>query len=254
MEHKIDDIFIQRLEKLKQVVILNYLDTIDFDKTKDFYDLIMKSLFQGDFDYIFLSKNLVGIDIEERTEIFQLARKYKSLCFYLGDFNHWADSIGGEYLADLDLVGMKLLDNYDFLLGLAKDGGEDLLKQLLAFQDSPMAREGSVIDFLRNCFENDSLLKEILFEFTNENGLFQAFSDEQKRILCTYPEGVLYTVEEGEIQVVSREKLIENLQRESILMGMGDSSVSDFDFSMNAEPFENIVLNVMTNYQNTRLS
>ena len=210
------DIRVKRLEQLKQFVLLNYLESIQFDNAKDFYNVLMEKVFQGEFDHSFLSESLMGVDIEERKEIFQLAKKYKNLCFYLGDFSYWTESIGGVYLADLDLVSMKVLDNYDFLLGLARDGGEHLLELLNTFQDSPMAQEGSVIDFLRNRFGDDDTLRSILLEMSKENGEYKDFSDSQKRILCTYPEGVLYRVGEEEIQVIPVDELKKNIERETI--------------------------------------
>ncbi len=234
MEEKYD-IRVKRLEQLKQFILLNYLDIIQFDNAKDFYNVLMEKVFQGEFDHSFLSQSLMGVDVEERREIFQLAKKYKSLCFYMGDFSYWADSIGGVYLADLDLVSMKVLDNYDFLLGLAKDGGEHLLELLLSFQDSRMAQEGSVIDFLRNRFVDDDTLRKILFEMSKDDGEYKEFTNSQKRILCTYPNGVLYHVGDDSIEIHSLDEIKNSIEKETLkddISHLQDSS------------FENTILNI----------
>lgn len=235
-----EDICVQRLENLKQIVLLNYLDSIDFEKSKDFYNILMEKVFHGDFDYCFLSKSFAGADEEEKKEVFHLARKYQSLCFYKGDFQYWADSIGGVYASDLDFVSMRVLDHYDFLLGLVRDFGEDVLKLLKSFENSSMSLEGSVIDYLRNCFENDDLLKEILMELSKEDGDYKDFNLEQKRILCTYPKGVLYR--EG--KKIPASQLIQSIKEEYFHLNMGQvESFKDLgDFLFDNSRFEEVIL------------
>ena len=196
---QVEDIVIQRLENLKQVVILNHLEKINFDKTKTFYDIMMESVFHGDFDHSFLSKSLMNVSVDDKKKYFELGRKYKDLCFYLGDFHYWADSIEGVYVKDFDLVSMKLLDHYDFLLGLAKDGGEEVLQLLMS---------------LRNSFENDETLVYFLQEMAKKDGKFKDLNNDQKCILCTYPKGVLYEIgEEDKIEEVPTSLLVQNLEK-----------------------------------------
>jgi len=237
------DICFRRLEELKQVVLLNYLDSINLDQPKEFYEVLVKKLFEGALDQHFHSESLIGIDFEESKEIFQLVRKYKNLCFYLGDFRYWADSIGGVYLNDLDLVTMKLLDHYDFLLGLAKDGGEDALKQLMAFNDSFMSKEGSVVDYLRNRFDNDDLLKEVIFEMTREDGELYSLSDVQKRILCTYPEGTLYHRVDNYFERIPTSSLIQMVGKYLNV----EKAFSFKELPLNDENFEDIIFHIYTN-------
>ena len=111
---KDEKLMVRRLEDLKQETILNYLDEVNLDHAMELYDCMINHLFKGDLDNAFDSKYLIGVDQEEAIEVFQLARRYKDLCFYMGDVEYWADSIEGVYLSDIDLVSMKLLDNYDF--------------------------------------------------------------------------------------------------------------------------------------------
>lgn len=208
-----EEIRVNRLEKLKQETILHYLKDIHFEDPKDLYQVMMKHVFMGDLDYHFLSRYLEGVEEEEKQRIFALGRKYQSLCFYQGDFHYWMDSIEGVYLNDLDLVSMKVLDHYDFLLGLIKDGGEEVLKQLKAFQKTPMEKNGSIIDFLRNTFIEDDILKKILIEMSKENSSYNIFTEKEKQILCHYPEGNLYRKEKEEIKIMSPSEILNHLEK-----------------------------------------
>ena len=194
MKEKMNDFCVQRLEKLKQEVLLDYLSDIDLDNPKSLYDAIMKNLFSGKLEDLFLSESLKGLSQEQRKEVFQLARNYQTLCFYKGDFSYWADSIDGVYLSDLELVAIKVLDNYEFLLRLARNVGENVLKQMLFFQNSPMSNGGSVVNFLRNTFEDDDILEKTLIEMSDKDGIFKDLDNTQKRIICSYPEGIIYHI------------------------------------------------------------
>ena len=188
MENK-KDIRIERLEKLKQATIVNFTDKINYNNNLDFYDTLLENVFSGNFDDIFLSDNVSKDD----KEIHDLARKYSSLCFFKGDYSYWPDSVEGVYLSDLDLVTTKLLDNYDFLLKVAKESGEDSLKQLLEIQHTSLFDDKVVIDYLRNSFVNDDVLISTLKSMSDS---YKNFSSEQKALLCLHPEGVLYRVNE----------------------------------------------------------
>ena len=189
---KQEEIRFNRLEILKQETILRNLKDINLDNPSDLYEKMIRNFFSGVLDEEFLSTSLEKVAEEQKKEIFALARKYRDLCFYKGDITYWKDSIGGIYLSDLDLVCMKIFDNFDFLLDLANEGGETVLKQLSLFQKGTMSEKGSVIDFLRSTFQNDKMLKSILIDMSKEHGPYYLFNNEQKEILCTYPEGIIY--------------------------------------------------------------
>ncbi len=246
MDKKDVNIRVQRLERLKQATILNYLDSINLNHPMELYDTMMKHLLKGDFDFDFLSDSLLGIDEEEKQEIFQLVRRYKNLCFYMGDASYWADSIEGVYLTDLDLVCMKLLDNFDFLLGLARDGGEDALKLLSSFLTGDMSVNGSVVDYLRNSFINDTVLKEVIIEMAKEDGMYKGLSDIQKEVLCTFPEGTLYHIKGDKVQMINSDELVKKIQTSYF-----GSEIEDFKdleslskLLSNEESFENVILDI----------
>jgi hypothetical protein len=245
-------LMVKRLEDLKQETILNYLDSINLDHPMELCDSMIQHLFAGDLDSAFASKYLLGVDQEEAREIFELARRYKDLCFYMGDPGYWADSIEGVYLTDVDLVSMKLLDNYDFLLGLSRVGGENSLKQLEAFKGS-MSLNGSVIDYLRNNFDNDDILMDTIVEMSKEDGVYQGLSDEQKEVLCTFPEGILYEKKDDSIEKIPVSELVHKMQE--VYFGTQSEEYNDLEkFSKlfpSKEAFEEVIISIYyPSYQN----
>ena len=189
----------------------------------------MKNVFEGDDNSIFLSQSLEGVDDEKRDEIFRIAREYQGLCFYKGKFIYWADSIDGVYLNDLDLVCGRILDNFDYMLGLIKMGGEEVLKMISPFQSSFMGKEGSVIEYLRNTFRDDEILNNILLEMSREDGVFKDLDTQQKRLLCTYPDGVLIKDKGSTIEMISFDKVKEILDS---YKNEKDASFEDYIFNL----------------------
>ena len=207
---------------------------------------MVEHVFNGDLDQTFPTKTLLGLEDEEKAEIFQLARRYKELCFYSGNPEYWAESIEGAHFSDLDLICMKLFDHYDFLLGLVRDGGEETLKLLKSFQKEPMVVGGSVIDFLRNTFENDDLLRDLLLEMSKENGNYRGLTNQQKEVLLTYPNHVLFEIIDGEDKILPPKETIERLQE--AYFGRDVAEFSSFEALGNVlsdeEEFESAVLDV----------
>ena len=238
-----EDIRIQRLEKLYNEVIINNSSEIDLNNTYDIYDTLLHKTFSGEFDDLFLSDNLDGLSDEEKRKLLELTRKYDSLCFYGGEFCNWVDSIEGVSLEDTELVASKLLDNYDYLIRLAKNGGTEVLKFLNKFQTSALAKKGAIIALLRNSFCDDDTLESILIEMSKEDGKYKDFSDTQKLILCDYPEGLLYRKnDENKVELVP----VDELKKSIIKLFIGDENyqVKDIDSSS----FEDIVESIYSDY------
>ena len=238
---------IERLSILKDAMIKNYLTEIDFDdeeKITDAYEnLLYKTIVDGAFDDIFLSDNLDDLDKDERQRIMNLARKYNSLCFYNGQFDNWIDSIEGVYLLDLNLTSIKLLDNYDYLIKLARDGGEDVLRFLYKFQTSGILGDNAVISKLRSTFYSDDILEEILLNMSKEDGIYKDFTDTQKLVLCNYPNGVLYKAKEDESFEMNDVKLLK-MKIQKMFIGSYDFDISEID----TDSFEYIISRIYTDY------
>lgn len=239
-----EDIRIKRLEELKDALIISDLSETNLDNLLETYDSMLYKTFSGEFDDAFLSDNLTGLDEEKRAEILALSRKYNSLCFYLGEFDNWLDSIEGVTLSDLDLTAMKLLDNYDYLIRLAKNGGEDVLKFLSKFQGSELFKRGAIIALLRSSFYSDEILEKVLIEMVKEDGNYKDFNDKQKLVLCNYPEGVLYKVNEDKsIDIVPGSEL-KKLITKAFIGSDEDYDLNDIDITS----FEEIIGSIYTSY------
>ncbi|MBQ9018869.1 MAG: hypothetical protein IJ097_00980 [Bacilli bacterium] len=225
-------IYIEQLKNFKDAMIINHLAELDLDNSLEFYNSMLKEIFNGSFNDIFISDNL---DDDNKYEILDLVQQYSSLCFYLGEFDNWTDSIEGVSLSDLDLITIKLLDNYDFLIKIAKDGGETALKFLTLFQGTDLFQKGSIIAVLRNMFYNDDILEDIIIDMANVDGTYKDFSDKQKLVLCNYPEGVLYEIKSNNVNKIDVNKLINRI---------GDD-LKDFDIT----DFKEVIEDIYTKYQ-----
>lgn len=238
-----EDISIKRLEVLKDAMIMNHLTEIDFNSKEErvlaYEKLLRKTIIEGKFDNILLSEYLDGVDASERFEILYLSKKYSSLCFYHGDFNNWVDSVEGVTLSEPNLVAEILLNNYDYLIRLAKNGGVEVLDFLNKFSSYEEFRKGSVIALLRpGSTKNssyDDILETILIELSKKDGKYKDFTDTQKIIMCDNLENVLYRKNDNnEYEIIPVKEL-----KESIL-GDDDFPIKDIDSKMFRDIIEGI--------------
>lgn len=249
------DIRVVRLEAIKIELILKDLSELDLDSEYDLYDsLLYKTFVEGEFDDVFLSDNIKKLDKDRRQEVIGLARKYNSLCFYNGDFNSWMDSIEGVTGSDYDLISIKLLDDFDYLMRLAKNGGEDVLKFLNKFQTVDQFRNGAVIDMLRSRKSMDDkkdlyddILETVLIEMSKVDGIYKDFTDTQKIIMCDNLDGIIYRKQDnGEYDIVPVDELKKSILEE---FGEDDYSINGID----SETFKFIIENIYSSYQSSAL-
>ena len=81
MENPKKNIRVERLDELQKETLLRDCADIDLNNPSDKYGRMLVHLFTGDYDELFLSQSLLGIEGNEREEIMDLSRKYLSLCF-----------------------------------------------------------------------------------------------------------------------------------------------------------------------------
>ena len=218
---------IELLEKLEQKTILYYLSDINLSKSKkELYDSMFNHLLNGDFDDSFLSKSLEDLDDDSRKAILTLGKNYSFLIFYEGSSSLWLDSIEGVTLQDMDLVCLRLLDNYDFLLKIARVGGEIVLKQLSAFQKSIISKEGSVVEYLRNTFYNDDALIKFLIGISKKEGIYASLNDLEKIKLCISLRNRLSSFV-GENEICSSTKFEDKLATIIIMREYNDDSLEN---------------------------
>ncbi len=246
-------VYMKRLEKLEQATIIHFLEELSlsqrsgFEYSVELCEVLLRHLLNGDFDEEFLSDTLIGVNDSERKEIYQLARKYGSLCFFQGNIDFWLDSIEGVSLEDSDLICTKILDHFDFLLGLTRDGGEDTLKLLTSFQMTSMADESSIIDFLRNNFGNDEALKSCLIALSRKDGEYIGLTSEEKAILFRYPGGVLCEFSDDGYKRIPAKVLEERLNQKYFgVDSMERTSLENLGslYSNDLDSFENAIVDI----------
>ncbi len=184
---------VKRITKLEEETILRYSEEIDYDDNLSMYDVMIKHFALGDLDDVFLTDVTKNMSKDEAKKLFDLVRQYVSLCFAKGDVDYWVCSLENASAVDYQFIATSIFDNYDYLLELAKDGGEAVLKQLVALRENKDLQDAAVIQYLRDYFIDDRALKVVLMDMTEENSPYDIFSNEQKAILFTYPEGTLYS-------------------------------------------------------------
>lgn len=202
-KQEIMDENIERLEKLKQETILKYTADIDFDHDLSLYDVMITHFANGDLDEAFLTDVTTGMDKKEVAALFALAREFQGLCFCKGEAEYWLDSLENTPVHDYSIIACSIFDSFNYLLGLAKDGGRDVLELLVSLRASEELRDAAVVEYLRTTFVDDRALTAILFDMADERGAYGIFTDEQKGILLNYPEGTLYSYGDNEIKITS---------------------------------------------------
>lgn len=212
-----------RLERLKQGVIEKYLTEIDFDN--GIFEILINKLVEGELDNWFYAPELNDLEGEKRQNVFALAHAHSGLCFYQGDVNQWLESVEGGSLEDMGYTCMKILDNYNFLLNLANQGGLEALKEVERFDTSKYLNGPeiystdvpSVIEKLRNNFADDQLLLSIILKMTKDSE-YKDLSIDEKVILCSYPEGNLYCFsDDDEISFIKPETIKKSLAINSLI-------------------------------------
>ena len=194
---------IQLLKELEKETIARYTEDIDFDQELSLYDVMLNHFVNGDFDDVLSLDITDGMNDDERNNLFQLVREFQGLCFYKGDIQYWLDSVEDFPVSDYPLVAYSILDNYIYLLELAKSGGRRVLEQLVSLRDNEELEDVALVDYLRTTFVDDRVLTAILLDMAEENSFYSMFTNEQKGTLLTYPEGTLYSYSDDVIKITS---------------------------------------------------
>ena len=184
----------KRLTNLKQATLIKYLNEINLDEDLDLYDKMMSHFTMGDLDEEFSSSYLNDKTKEEKKELMQLVHKYGYLCFKDENYDYWADSILNIPLSDCDFLCSQLFDNFNFLVKICNDNGEAIPKFLKKFIGNKDYEESSIIDTLRNSFDDDKILEKFLIDMSGDYSLFNLFSTEQ---------GILYDYTDDSITFYS---------------------------------------------------
>ena len=238
-----------RLEKLKNATIMNYYTDINPDYDMDLYDKMFEHLIKGDFDDEVLAPCLEGVDYQERKNIFRLAKRYHGLCFFEGVYHYWTDSIEGIGVLDLDYLSQRILSNYDFLIRIAKDGGESTLKFISAFKQTKMSTKSAVVDYLRNSFKDDLALEKVLLSFPYDQQ-YSRLDNDSRDALFTYPLGTIYRYigEDNDIRLLSGEELFDILVKNNdYISDLNVNSLEELIELIGYDKFRNLIREVYYN-------
>lgn len=201
-QERIED-SVKRIIKLKDEVILRYSEDINYDEELSLYDVMMEHFVNGDLDDVFLTDTTKEMSDAEAKQLFDLVRPYVGLCFAKGDVDYWLDSVENAMISDYEFIAASIFDTFDYLLEVAKDGGKNVLDQLVALRECEFLHDEAVLQYLRNTFVNDQVLKTVLVDMAKEDSYYKMFSNEQKGILLNYPEGTLYSYGDGNVRITS---------------------------------------------------
>lgn len=203
-----------RLSDLKDQAIVMSLETMDCEDKLALYDAIFELFDQGELDNQFESYVFDGMSEDDRVKLIRLVSDHRGLVFYKGQSEYWLDSLEGYAVSDNEIITYSIFDNYDYLLDLGKRGGNRMLQQLEAFQDSGYVNS-SVVEYLRRSNVNDELLASILLDMAREDSLYNIFTNEQKCVLLGNPYGNLFTYTEDGVVVRSPIDIAIDLYKET---------------------------------------
>lgn len=190
----------KRLENLKNATMVNYLEDIDLDNEMSLYDVMFHNFVNGNLYDYFSPSVFDGMKKKSQKKLHDLTHNYVSLCFAGGNTSNWSSSVE-TVEDDYDFIALKILDNYNFLLSVAKSGGKRSLEQLKEFKNCEGYNENATIDYLRNTFLTDAILKQLIVSMSKKDSFYNIFTDKQKASLCRFPEGTLYFFDDANVTV-----------------------------------------------------
>lgn len=243
------------IDRLKGQVIDKYPE---LKEESNFFvcEAIIKDLVSNELEYDIPILN--DLEEDERDMVVGLANKYMGLCFYDGSVDNWLDSAENANSFE-EIAVSRILDNYDFLLELAKAGGEEVLSFADSLKDYDAFCDYAFIDAIRNNFVHDSLLKNILVNMSEKDSTYNIFSEGQKASLLTYPEGTLYFYGEESVKIQSPLILsieIYNRMNEGNNIDFGDIDENNYiatalemkSLLNNGNNFDNVVMKMSQDY------
>ncbi len=257
MLDEITDFKIKSLEKLKSEVLTKYLNDINLDFEMDLYDKVVDHFTLGDLDLVFDNYTLRNKSVFDKKKILNIVHKYQNMCFYNKNKNYWTDSIPIVPIEDYNLILYELLENFDLLVKIYLNAGEDALKLIYDidkenFYDNSL----SVVENLKKSFVNEEVLLRMLKRITSDEE-FNLLSSSQKRILLNYAEGILYTYNDHNIKIVNptevSSKIYFNATNEPIEK-IKDRKEHLKNFYKKIDNFSEIIENIYYEYQQGILS
>ncbi len=178
------------VKKLKDIVLLRYLDEVDLDSPSSIYEVLLRHLFSGDLDNEYTNEYLEKLSDEDKKTVLRDCEKYSHLCLIYNDYSKFDESVN-SYVNDGDLILLKILENFDFIFKIYMIN-KDILEELSKYENNLEVNRYSVIEVLREDFSDDNILIDCLNRMVIENKYYDMFSCERRSVLYDYPLGLLY--------------------------------------------------------------
>ncbi len=179
---------ISLIGKLEDVCLERYLDEINFklddDSSNDLYlcDVMVEHLAKGDLNDVYESEQLDSFKEEDKKMLLDIVSSNSDICFVNNSSEYWLDSISYIEVSDYKFAVKKILDNFEFLLKICINCGENKLKLLASLKDEKFHINQSIVDSIRDNFENDdeiiSLLNSNLTDNVIKNNIKKAMNND----------------------------------------------------------------------------
>ena len=174
--------------KLEDVCLERYLDEINFklddDSSNDLYlcDVMVDHLAKGDLNDVYESDLIESFREDDKKKLLDLVSKNSDICFVNNSSEYWIDTINYIEVEDYRFAVKKILDNFEFLLKVCINCGENKLRLLSSLKDQKLHINQSIVDSIRDSFERDeeifSLLNSNLPDNVIKNNIIKAMNND----------------------------------------------------------------------------
>ena len=174
--------------KLEDVCLERYLDEINFklddDSSNDLYlcDVMVEHLSKGDLNDVYESDLIESFREDDKKKLLDLVSKNSDICFVNNSSEYWIDTINYIEVEDYRFAVKKILDNFEFLLKVCINCGENKLRLLSSLKDQKLHINQSIVDSIRDSFESDeeifSLLNSNLPDNVIKNNIIKAMNND----------------------------------------------------------------------------
>ena len=236
-----------KLDSMIQSVVVNNSCDIDLNDDKELYDRIVYLLIDGSLNYELDSEFVCGLNYDEKKQLFTIVKKYSFLCLKDKNIHKWTSSCQGVIYSDYRYNCIRMIDNYDFLINIVINCGENALKLIDKFSIYDMYKDYSVIEVLRNRFDFDDIMIKIIKDMSDLNSSFNTFTIEQKAMLCYYASDFLYTCNDNNVRFRSPNSVALDIYRYVYKTDIKPSLKELKDSIESISNFEGILFNYIHN-------
>ena len=159
---------IKLIGKLEDVCLERYLDEMNFklddDNSNDLYlcDVMIEHLSKGDLNDVYESDQIESFRDDDKKKLLNIVSSNSDICFVNNSSEYWLDSINYIEVDDYKFAVKKIIDNFEFLLKVCINCGENRVKLLSSLKNENLHFNQSIVDSIRDNFENDDEIISLL--------------------------------------------------------------------------------------------